>query len=95
MNDIEITISRLIQEKLGKDAAQINSGSTFRNDLEVDSLDFFELVTEIEKTYDITIPEDVFDRLKTVGALSGYVAKQVDPALVKAPEMQLEEQEQR
>ena len=95
MNEIEIKVRQLIKDKLGKDEKQITNEATFRDDLEVDSLDFFELVTEVEKAYDITIPEDIFDRLRTVGALTTYVTKLVDPELIKSPEMEFEEQESR
>lgn len=95
---IEIKIRQLIKDKLGKDESQITDEAAFRDDLEVDSLDFTELIVGIEKEFKISISDEVYDRLKTVGALNAYVARLADPsgithAEAKAPALELEEQE--
>jgi len=95
---IEIKIRQLIIDKLGKDESQITDEASFRDDLEVDSLDFTELIVGIEKEFKIAIPDDVYDRLKTVGALNALVAKLVNPSVAtpvktKTAVEELEEQE--
>lgn len=95
---IEIKIRQLIIDKLGKDESQITDEASFRDDLEVDSLDFTELIVGIEKEFKIAIPDDVYDRLKTVGALNALVAKLVSPSVAtpvktKTAVEELEEQE--
>lgn len=94
---IEIKICQLIKDKLGKDESQITDEASFRDDLEVDSLDLTELVVSIEKEFKIGISDDMYDRLKTVGALNALVAKLVDPpgttaAKVTEPVEEFEEQ---
>jgi len=98
---IDIKIRQLIKDKLGKDESQIIDEASFRDDLEVDSLDFTELIVGVEKEFKIAIPDDMYERLKTVGALKILVAKLVDPAgaahakvvNTKVTENELEEQE--
>jgi len=95
---IELKIRQLIIDKLGKDESQITDEASFRDDLEVDSLDFTELIVGIEKEFKIAISDDMYDRLKTVGALNALVARLVDPSgtthvKIKTPVEELEEQE--
>lgn len=97
---IEIKIRQLIKDKLGKDESQITGEASFRDDLEVDSLDFTELIVSIEKEFKISIPDDVFEKLKNVGELNKHVAKLVNPygaiqskAMKKMAEPELEEQD--
>lgn len=95
---IEIKIRQLIIDKLGKEESQIADEASFRDDLEVDSLDFVELIVCIEKEFKVSIPDDVYDRLKTVGTLNACVARLVNPSVaasvkMETPVEELEEQE--
>jgi len=78
MNDITLKIHQFIKDKLGVDESAITNSASFYDELEVDSLDFCELIVDIEKEFDISIPDDMYERLKTVGALVNYVTKNVD-----------------
>jgi acyl carrier protein len=78
MNEITLKISQFIKDKLDVDASEITNSASFYDDLGVDSLDFCELIVDIEKEFDITIPDEVYGKFKTVGALVNYVAKKVD-----------------
>jgi len=75
MNDITLKIYQFIEDKLGVERSAIKDSASFYNDLNVDSLDFCELIVDVEKEFNIQIPDDVFDKLKTVGLLVNYVAK--------------------
>ena len=75
MNDITLKIHRFIEDKLGIESSAIKDSASFYNDLSVDSLDFCELIVDVEKEFNIQIPDDIFDKLKTVGSLVNYVAK--------------------
>jgi len=83
MNDITLKIRGFIIHKLGIDESAITDNASFYGDLDVDSLDFCELIVDIEKEFDITIPDDVYERFKTVGSLADYVSKQVGLAAVE------------
>ena len=47
--------------------------SSFEKDLEVDSLDLFELVMALEEEYDVEIPSEDLERLTTVGEVIAYL----------------------
>jgi acyl carrier protein len=66
-------IRKLIHDKLGIGTQLLNNKASFKDDLSVDSLDLIELQMEIEKQYSINIPEEVAEKLKTVGGLIDYV----------------------
>ena len=78
MNEIILNITQFIKDKLGVDESAMKNNASFYDDLEVDSLDFCELIVDIEREFEITIPDDVYGKFKTVGALVNYVAKKID-----------------
>ena len=49
MNDITLKIHELIKDKLGVDESAITNNASFYDDLEVDSLDFCELIVDMRK----------------------------------------------
>lgn len=60
-------IQQIIADKLEIDKAQITRDTKFTDDLELDSLDVAELVMEIEAAFDITIPDEAYMNITTVG----------------------------
>jgi len=87
MNAVNVKIREFIRYKLGIEESAITNGATFYGDLDVDSLDFCELIVDIEKEFNIVIPDDVYERFKTVGSLIDYVSSQVNRTKPKVPEM--------
>ena len=49
------------------DPAKIESGTRFKEDLDADSLDLYELLMELEDGYGIRVPEEQAARIETVG----------------------------
>jgi acyl carrier protein len=75
-NKMKITdreIKELVAEKLGLDSADISNDYSFSNDLAIDSLDFYELIMEVEKKYNIKITDDNAKKITTVYSLIEYV----------------------
>lgn len=66
-------IKELIVEILNVDADSITEDTSFRDDLEADSLDLFELVMAAEEEYDIEIPTEDAEQFKTVGDVIRYI----------------------
>ncbi len=60
-------IQQIIADKLEMDKEQITMETRFTDDLELDSLDVAELVMEIESEFDITIPDEAYTEIVTVG----------------------------
>ncbi|MBQ8281019.1 MAG: acyl carrier protein [Lachnospiraceae bacterium] len=57
----------VLEDQLGIDVAGVNEETSFQEDLRIDSLDLFEVVTALEDEYEIEIPQEELDNLKTVG----------------------------
>lgn len=60
------------------DKGEIARGTSFVNDLNADSLDTVELVMELEDEFDLTIPDDDAEKLKTVGEAIEYIQKHLN-----------------
>ena len=63
-------VQEIIVEELGKEPEEVKMDTTFE-DLDADSLDVFQVISEIEDAFDIQIESE--DGLKTVGDLVAYV----------------------
>jgi len=63
----------IVSEQLGVEKAEVTRGSSFVDDLKADSLDVVELVMEFEDEFGITIPDDDYDKIKTVGDAITYI----------------------
>ena len=63
-------VQEIIVEELGKDAEEVNVETTF-DELDADSLDVFQVISEIEDEFDIQIETE--EGLNTVGDLVAYV----------------------
>lgn len=71
--DIEAKVKQIVMDKLGVDEAQIVPEANFIDDFRADSLDTVELVMAFEEEFDLTIPEEDQDKLRTVGQAVDYL----------------------
>jgi acyl carrier protein len=62
-----------LAEELEVDAAKISEGTRFKQDLDADSLDLYELVMELEDTYGISVSEEQAAKILTVGDAVAFV----------------------
>jgi acyl carrier protein len=62
-----------LAEELELDEAKISESSRFKEDLDADSLDLYELVMELEDTYGISVPEEQATKITTVGEAVEFV----------------------
>ena len=72
---IEEKVVGIVSEQLGHPKEDITLDSKFIDDLKADSLDIVELVMEFEDEFDVTIPNDDYDKIKTVGDVVGYITE--------------------
>ncbi len=68
-------IKEIVAESLNVDADEITAETSFKEDLDADSLDLFELVMALEEKYGKEIPTEDLDQITTVGAVIEYLAK--------------------
>ena len=66
-------VKEIIAEQLNLDGVEITEESSFKDDLGADSLDLFELVSELESEYDIEIETEDLSKLTTVKAVADYL----------------------
>ena len=62
-----------LAEELEVDAAKIGEETRFKEDLDADSLDLYELVMELEDRYGVAVSEEQATRIKTVGDAVDFV----------------------
>jgi len=62
-----------LAEELEVDAAKIGEETRFKEDLDADSLDLYELVMELEDRYGVSVSEQQAAKIKTVGDAVGFV----------------------
>lgn len=67
------TVKALISEQLGIEADDITEASYIQEDLGVDSLDIVDLIMAIEDEFDVEIPEDQVENIKTVGGIVKFI----------------------
>jgi len=70
---VEERVTAIVSEQLSVPKEEITRASSFVDDLKADSLDVVELVMELEDEFDITIPDDDYDKIRTVGDAIGYI----------------------
>jgi acyl carrier protein len=66
-----------LAEELGVSADSISDATHFRDDLDADSLDLYELVMELEDTYGVTMSEQEAEGIVTVGQAVDFVVSRV------------------
>ena len=70
---IEEKVTGIVSDQLDTPKDDINRASSFVDDLKADSLDIVELVMALEDEFDIKIPDEDYDKIKTVGDVITYI----------------------
>jgi acyl carrier protein len=68
----------IIAEQLSVEADEVNLDSNIQDDLGADSLDVVDLITTIEDEFDLSIPDEAVEEIKTVGDIVNYIEKNTD-----------------
>ena len=72
-------IAGIIREQLNLDNVEITEETSFKDDLDADSLDLFELVMAFEEAYNVEIHSEDLENLETVGDVMDYIRdKEID-----------------
>ena len=72
-SSVEEKVISIVSEQLGVPKEEVKLESSIIDDLKADSLDVVELVMELEDEFDITIPDDDYEKLRTVGDAIKYI----------------------
>ena len=69
-------VKEIVVEQLGVDEADVAMESTFIDDLGADSLDIVELIMAFEEEFNIEIPDEIAEKIKTVKDAVEYIDKE-------------------
>lgn len=75
--EIGARVRKVLAEQLAVDEGQVTPDARFAEDLNADSLDLVEAVLALEEEWNIEIPEDEMDGVKTVGQAVELVASKL------------------
>tara|TARA_B100000989_G_scaffold276346_1_gene236554 strand:+ start:25 stop:261 length:237 start_codon:yes stop_codon:yes gene_type:complete len=73
MSDISEKVKKIVVEHLGVEENKINDSASFIDDLGADSLDTVELVMAFEEEFECEIPDDVAEKILTIGDAIKYI----------------------
>ncbi len=71
-------IKEIIVDQLGVEEDVVTAEASIQEDLGADSLDIVDLIQTIEDEYDLSIPDEAVEEIKTVGDIVSYIDKNVE-----------------
>lgn len=75
---VEEKVKNIIVEQLGVDTESVTPEASFIDDLGADSLDIVELVMTMEEEFDLEIPDEDAEKIKTVNDVVNYIKTKVN-----------------
>ncbi|MFS8572940.1 MAG: acyl carrier protein [Clostridia bacterium] len=75
--DVLDRVKELVVEQLGVDAEEVTEDASFVDDLGADSLDIVELVMAFEEEFDLEIPDEDAEKIRTVGDAVRYIKEKL------------------
>jgi acyl carrier protein len=74
---VEERVIEIVCENLGVNKEQVTRPTRFIEDIGADSLDIVELIMELEEEFEITIPDEQAEKIKTVGEAIDYIEREI------------------
>ncbi len=71
--DIAERVATIVTNQLDVEREKVKPEASFINDLGADSLDIVELVMELEEEFDLSIPDEDAEKIRTVGEAINYI----------------------
>lgn len=71
--DIDKKVAEIICEQLSVEESEVTPEASFQESLNADSLDIVELIMAFEESFDIEIPDDDAEKIRTVGDAVTYI----------------------
>jgi acyl carrier protein len=76
-NDLSGRIQSIVADQLGVDIADVTKDASILDDLGADSLDVVELVMTLEDSFDIDVPDEAVEELRTIGDVQRFVESHI------------------
>jgi len=74
---VEDRVIEIVCENLAVNKEQVTRSTNFIEDIGADSLDIVELIMELEEEFDIQIPDEQAEKIKTVGEAIDYIEREI------------------
>jgi acyl carrier protein len=72
---LEQKVRAVVADQLGVDLSEVRADASILDDLGADSLDVVEMVMSLEEAFDIEVPDEDVEEMKTVADVERYVIK--------------------
>jgi acyl carrier protein len=82
---VEARVRKIVAEHLGVSPEKVTANADFVRDLGADNLDQVELVMAFEEAFDIEIPDDAAEHMRTVGDAEAYIEAHAKAGTTTAP----------
>lgn len=76
--DVEQKVREIICEQLSVEESEVKREASFVETLNADSLDIVELIMAFEEAFEIEIPDEDAEKIRTVGDAIDYIEKTAD-----------------
>ena len=73
MSEVAERVKAIIVDKLTVDENEVTPAAEFSKDLGADSLDVVDLLMSIEDEFEVEVPDEEIENIKTVGSLVSYI----------------------
>lgn len=71
-------VKKIIVDQLDVEEDKVTEAASITDDLGADSLDVVDLVMSLEEEFDIEIPDDQVEKIKTVGDIVKFIEEKVE-----------------
>ncbi len=68
-------IKEVVAEQLGVEAEELKPEVSLKGDLNADSLDLFQIIMSLEEEFNIEIPTEDTESIRTIGDIEHYISK--------------------
>ncbi len=72
-NDLSERIQTIVADQLGVEIAEVTKDASILDDLGADSLDVVELVMTLEEAFNIEVPDEAVEEMRTIGDVHRFV----------------------
>ncbi len=72
-DSLEQQVRNIVAEQLGVDLAEVRADASILDDLGADSLDVVEMVMSLEEAFDIEVPDEEVEGLRTIADVERYI----------------------
>ena len=76
-NDLSDRVQSIVADQLGVELAEVTKDASILDDLGADSLDLVELVMTLEEAFDIEVPDEAIEEMRTIGDVQRFVESHV------------------